>query len=178
MLGQVIDVLKYLGITPEQSFPLLILGLVIIGVLHKFISPIQKSVTRITHACIEIQTVFGGQGVVLRHHLIETAGSPLQPTEYGKQLIIDSGLEWVLNKDKDFLKGELMKILAENPSEYDVQEKARELLITLKDHPIMSAVKKYAYDNGLDVALILKAGGLWLRDDFLGEKRRWTPASE
>ena len=158
--------------TPDKTFPLLLLGGVIIYFGYKFISPIKKSVARITNACIEIQTVFENSGVPLRHHLVEAPGSPLQPTEYGKQLIEDSGLTKILNDKKDFLKTELNKILPPGNTEYDVQEKARELLLRLKNEEIMTPVKKYAYDNGLNVDIILKTGGLWLRDDFLSIPRK------
>ncbi len=67
---------------------------------------------------------------------------------------------------------ELKKQLVENYTEYDVQEKARNLLIAQKDDSIMNPVKEYAYKNGLNVEIILKVGGLWLRDDFLGIPRQ------
>ncbi len=164
--------LNYLGLTRDRIAPFLLLIAAIIWIVYKFTHPVKKSVTRITNACIEIQTVIENSGVVLRHHLVESPGSPVAPTDYGKQLIHDSGLEKILDDQTSFLKEELKKKLPEKYTEYDVQEKARELLAELKENEMMNPVKKYAYDNGLNADLILRVGGLWLRDDFMGKKRQ------
>lgn len=171
-MAEIISVLTYLGITPDKIFPLLVLGGAIIWFGYKFISPIKKSVIKINNALIEIQTIFNFHGIDLKHHLVEAPGSPLQPTVYGKQLIQESGLERILNDQASFLKEELVKKLPKNYAEYDIQENSRALLIELKDKEIMSPVKKYAYDNGLKLDVILRVGGLWLRDDFLGKPRQ------
>lgn len=168
----IVTVAQYLGLTPSTLFPLIILGGVILWVGFKFVSPISKSVKRITNACIEIQTVMSSSGNVLRHHLVEAPGSPLQPTQYGKTLISESGLEKILNDEKESLKERLTVFLNGVDTEYDVQEKARDLLVSLKDTPMMASVKNYAYQHGLNVEMILKSGGLWLRDDYLGEERK------
>ncbi len=167
-----VNLAQFLGLTPSSIFPLILLGGVVIWVGYKFISPIKKSIRRISNACIEIQTIFENNGTVLRHHLVEAPGSPLQPTPYGEKLIKESGLEKILDEQKGVLIAELKKQLAESPTEYDVQEKARGLLIAQKDDSIMNPVKEYAYKNGLNVEIILKAGGLWLRDDFLSTPRQ------
>lgn len=167
----IISVLTYLGLTPDKVLPLCLTAGVALWIGYKFIAPIKKSVARITHACIEIQTIFNSHGISLQHHLVEAPGSPLQPTAFGEKLIKDSGLEKILDDQNSFLKTELSKRVSEKYTEYDVQEKARSFLLELKDTNIMNPVKKYAYDNGLDVDVILKAGGLWLRDDFLGKQR-------
>lgn len=167
----IISTAIYLGLTPDKILPLCLTAGVALWIGYKFIDPIKKSITRITNACIEIQTIFGTYDIPLKHHLVEAPGSPLQPTVFGEQLIKDSGLEKILDDQNSFLKTELSKRVSEKYTEYDVQEKARSLLLELKDTDTMNPVKKYAYDNGLDVDVILKAGGLWLRDDFLGKKR-------
>ena len=170
-LSSFVAVATYLGLTADKLIPLLLVAGVALYIGYRFFAPVRKSMTRISNACIEIQTVMEAGGVALRHHLVEAPGSPLRPTEYGKTLIRDSGLEKVLDEQKVFLKEELMKKLSGSKTEYDVQEKARELLIELKEKEIFDPVKKYAYQNGTNVDIILKAGGLWLRDDFLGNPR-------
>ena len=167
----IIGALTYLGLTPDKVLPLCLTAGVALWIGYKFIAPIKKSVARITHACIEIQTIFGSHGISLQHHLVEAPGSPLQPTIFGEKLIKESGLEKILNDQNSFLKTELAKRVSQKYTEYDVQEKARSFLLDLKETDIMNQVKKYAYDNGLDIDVILKAGGLWLRDDFLGKSR-------
>jgi hypothetical protein len=170
-MNEIISILEYFGITADQVVPLGILGGVILWAGYKHLKPIKKSISRITNACIEIQSIFEEKGIPLRHHLIEAPGSPLHPTEYGEKLIIESGLKKILDERKDFLIEELKKRVGENKTEYDVQEKARALLVELKESALMNPVKSYAYDNGINVDFILKAGGLWLRDDFLGNPR-------
>lgn len=169
--ADVINAIQYLGLTPSNIFPLILLGAVICYVGYKFISPIKKSVSRITNACIEMQTLMGVDGTQLRHHLTEAPGSPLQPTQYGKKLIVESGLEKILDDQKGVLRAALSKLLPPTPTEYDIQEKSRELLISQKDEPIMGPVKQYAYQNGLNIEVILNTGGLWLRDDYLNQAR-------
>lgn len=171
----VLNVATFLGLTPSSLFPLVLLGGTILYVSYRFVIPVKKSVIRITNACIEMQTVMGVGGTQLKHHLTEGPGSPLQPTQYGKKLIEDSGLLTILDNHKEELKRALGEKLSQNPTEYDVQEKARQLLIERKDDALLSSVKQYAYQNGLNVDVILNTGGLWLRDDFLGQARLVKP---
>jgi hypothetical protein len=171
-LADIISFATYLGLTPSGIFPLILLGGAIAWIGYRYISPIGKSVRRITNACIEIQTIMGNDGVTLHHHLVEAPGSPLRPTLYGQKLIKESGLEEILDENKASFIAELKKLLTSVHTEYDVQEKARDFLVSEKDHPVMVPVKEYAYSKGLNVDVILKAGGLWLRDDFLGQARR------
>ena len=62
--------------------------------------------------------------------------------------------------------------MPENYTDYDVQEKSRELLVLLSNNSIMNPVKNYAYNEGTSTEYILRVGGLWLRDDFLGQPRK------
>ncbi len=171
-MSDFISILQYFGITPDRVVPLALVVSVILLAGYKFLSPVKKSILRLTNACIEIQTVIEGNGITLRHHLVEAPGSPLRPTEYGKKLIVESGLEKILDEQGVAIKDQLKKKLGDNETEYDVQEKARSLLLELKESEMMNPVKKYAYENGINVDLIFKAGGLWLRDDFLGNPRK------
>ena|SRR3990167_1025248 len=170
-MGDIISLLQYFGITPDRIVPLALVVGIILWQGFRFISPIKKSITRITNACIEIQTIIESGGVPLKHHLVESPGSPLRPTDYGKKLIVDSGLEKILDDQKVVLKEKLQTKLGANKTEYDVQEKARGLLLELKESEMMNPVKKYAYENGINADIIFKVGGLWLRDDYLGISR-------
>jgi hypothetical protein len=170
-MPDIISTLTYLGITHDRALPFLVLIIAMVAISYKATNPIKKSVRGIKNAIIEIQTIMAQSGATLRHHLLETPGSPVAPTEYGRNLIVESGLEKILNDRTDFLKAELQKKLPISQTDYDVQESARALLLELKANEIMNPVKKYAFDNGIDVDLILRVGGLWLRDDFLGRER-------
>jgi len=163
--------LNYFGITADKITPLVILALLGMFYLSKTLKPINKKIGRCCNAIIEIQTTFKNQGIDLDHKMTETSASPLKPTTYGAELIKDSGLEKMLNDNKELLNKKLQASLPEGYTHYDVQEKARELLISLTDDPIMSSVKTWIYNNPIDIDIILSVGGLWLRDDFLKEPR-------
>ncbi len=138
------------------------------------LSPYKNMNNRVINAITEVQTVLRNKykGVNISHNLMETSGSPLGPTEFGAQMIKDSGLEKILNDNSETLCIKLKAALPKEYTEYDVQEKARELLMSLKDDPMMIPLKRWVYEHPSDITLILKVGGLWLRDDFLKVPRR------
>lgn len=175
-MDNIISLLNYFGIAPNTLTPLLLFGIIGFFIFTKYlkenIEPIRKSITRINNAIIEIQTLFKDRGIPLNHLLIEAPGSPLQPTEYGAEIIKESGLEKILNDRKKFLINKLRNSLAKDYTDYDVQETARKVLISLKDNSMMNPVKEYAYKNALEVEVILRVGGLWLRDDFQNQPRK------
>lgn len=160
--------LQYFGITADKITPFIIFG-VIFWLL--FLRPAKWKLGKISSAITEIQTILRTLGHDTKH-LVEAPGSPLQPTEYGAKLIKESGLEAILDGKKPALTEELKKLLPEKFTPYDVQEVARQLMVSKKNDSDFRGVKDYAYDNGLDVDIILQAGGLWLRDDFLGKERK------
>lgn len=168
--------LEYLGITSDRVGPLAILAVLAILFMNKKINPLYALNRRISNAIIEIQAHFRRDGIHLDHTLTEAPGSPLQPTEYGADLIKQSGLEKVLTKNKDTLLEKLKNGLPTDYTEYDVQEQARETLLELKHDALIRPLKEFAYNEGIDIETILRTGGLWLRDDFLGNKRKTSPA--
>ena len=181
----IITILNYLGITHDRILPFVLLTAEMIYISYRSTNPIKVSIdsikvsmVRMKNAIIEMQTIFAQNGTMLQHHLIEASASPLAPTEYGSKFIHDSGLERILNERSFFLKTELSKRLPENHTKYDVQENARSLLVDLKNNEITNPVKNYAFERGINVDIILRAGGLWLRDDFLGEKRAISKIKE
>lgn len=145
-----------------------------LGILEKKVDSLVVAVPKLYAAVIEIQKIISVKikGAIISQPLVETNGSPLRPTAYGVQLIVDSGLEKIIAENKEDLCIKLKAVLPKDYGEYDVQENARNLLVNLKDDPIMKPVKEYVYNNPMDIEIILKAGGLWLRDDFLGQARQ------
>lgn len=168
MWSDTLALLQFFGITADKITPFVIFG-VIFWLL--FMHPAKNKLSKISHAITEIQVILRTLGHDTKH-LVEAPGSPLQPTEYGAKLIKESGLETILNNKAEELKKELGELLPKEYTPYDVQEFARKLMVSKKDDPDFRAVKDYAYSNGLDADIILQAGGLWLRDDFLGEERK------
>jgi hypothetical protein len=141
------------------------------------INGISATANRLVVAVTELQTIVqtGIKGAVIHNLLLEKGASPLRPTVVGAKLITDSGLKDVLDNNKEELRIKLSAILPKDPTEYDVQEKARELLLNLKEDSMMNPVKEYVYSNPTDIQVILKVGGLWLRDDFLEHPRAVAP---
>lgn len=170
----ILSLLQYFGITADKITPFVILGFIFWLLFHR---PTEKKLGKIINAITEIQTILMTQGHNTKH-LVEAPGSPLQPTEYGANLIKESGLEIILNKKRQEFINELKKSLIAEYTPYDVQEIARKLIISKKNDHDFKNVKDYAYNNGLDVDVILKTGGLWLRDDFLGEERKIKKVTE
>jgi outer membrane murein-binding lipoprotein Lpp len=90
--------------------------------------------------------------------------SPLSLTEFGEELVNDSGLKDVFDDIKDDLAGMLEEM--EPTSQYDVQEKARALMDSLAGYEPFRRVEKYAFDHGKDLNQILRAGAILLRDYY------------
>lgn len=112
---------------------------------------------------------------------IEASGSPIQPTEFGWKYLRESGLDKIADEQKkEFLLQTLRSLLLLDHidhTDYDVQETARRVMVSLRDDPMMVEVKQYAFNNGLDVDMILRLGGLLLRDNFLGQPHKTAPVS-
>lgn len=170
----VVGLLSYLGITADKLGPFLIFGFIMGFYIYQNLKPINKILKRVCNAVIEVQIYLKTKGYDSIHPLVEASGSPLKPTPLGQEWIKDSGLEKILDDNKDKFISSLKKTLGNNYVEYDVQEQCRAFLVSLKDDPIMNPVKDFAYKNGVDLVTILKVGGLWLRDDFLGQPREIT----
>lgn len=90
--------------------------------------------------------------------------SPLSLTDFGEELVNDSGLRDVFDEVKDDLAGMLEEM--EPTSQYDVQEKARALMDSLAGYEPFRRVEKYAFDHGKDLNQILRAGAILLRDYY------------
>jgi len=117
------------------------------------------------------------QGKEAKRQGLETPGSPVNPTQKGSTWLVESGLQNIIDGDqyKSMLLEKLKAILPPNHTEYDVQEKASEVLLSFKDAAMMGEVKEYAFQNGLEYDLILRLGRLLLRDNFLGWPHKINP---
>lgn len=145
-----------------------------VEILETETGPIKFAMNRMACAVTEIQTILKNniRGLTIMNSIIERSTSPLRLTNHGASLIRESGLEKILNDNKELLCAKLKAKLPQNHTEYDVQENARKLLNELKNDSLMNPVKTYVYDHPMDMEMILNAGGLWLRDDFLKQPRR------
>lgn len=108
---------------------------------------------------------------------VEGKGSPINPTELGWKYIKESGLERIVDEEKkEELLEKLRNFLGKDYTEYDVQENARKILVSMKDDPTLKPIKEYAFNNGIDVDIILLLGGLLLRDNFLNQPHQIAPS--
>lgn len=160
MLTEIAPILKELGL---NAVPVAIATLILNDKLQKTTNPIKNAV-------IEIQTTLRNNcNMCFTHNLVEQPGSPLKLTEYGMNLIRKSGLYKIIEDNKERLLKALNDKLSKIKSKtsYDVQEYAREVLTEHKDSSFMAPVKEYAFQNAINVEIILRGGGLVLRDLYL-----------
>ncbi len=104
---------------------------------------------------------------------MEASGSPLDPTKFGADHIKKSGLQKIIDEtNKEELLKKLKKSLPEGHTEYDVQETARRVMVSMRNSALMKPIKDYAFKNGVVVNVLLSTSGLLLRDNFLGRKHQ------
>lgn len=90
--------------------------------------------------------------------------SPLSLTDFGKKLVTESGLGKIFEDVKDDL---VTQLEAYQPTtQYDVQENARALMDSLTEYEPFQPIKQYAFEKGQDLAQILRAGAIMLRDYY------------
>ncbi|MFZ3076851.1 MAG: hypothetical protein WA139_00150 [Candidatus Aenigmatarchaeota archaeon] len=156
--------LSYLGLTPSVAVPLTIFGIIAYLVfsrrLNKHLNPIKLAIT-------EIQTIFSVGGQDIKHSLTEVSNSPLQPTDFGLELLKKSGMEEYVKANEDSLIKKVKEKLKKGYTAYDVQEQSIKLMVELKDGNMLNTIKEYAFNNGMSIETILRLGGLMLRDKFL-----------
>lgn len=110
---------------------------------------------------------------------VEGSKSPLNPTQLGWKWLNESGLAKIIDEEqKTWLLQNLRNSLPPNYTDYDVQEVARRVMVSLKDDSLMKAVKQYAFEHGIDIEMLLRLGGLLLRDNFLERKHTVINSSQ
>ena len=95
--------------------------------------------------------------------------SPISLTVKGKSLLDGSGLNSYIDKKKDnfYEKCKLKKNLK---TAYDVQETAFDCLDNIVFDPEFELkLKEFAFQNGVDVGLLRRIGGIYLRNLLLEE---------
>ena len=143
--------------------------------IERDIRSANSGIKIVSCSVIEIQSILKSKlEIDCDYKVTEISGSPLRPTEYGASLIKKSGLEKIIDENKTQYIKRIKELLSPVYSEYDIQEKARNVLMKDLKKPIMKPLRDYAYKEGWSEDLlesVVKTAGLWLRDDFLGNKR-------
>lgn len=126
---------------------------------------IEKELKPLTPAIVEIQGKFKDAGHSILFPLAVTPGSPLKLTEYGEQLVKESGFDKLLEKHRDILV-ELVKVKAPKTN-YDIQELSVQVIREVLEDDILKSLKEYAFENGLPLEVIIPPAGIMLRDEVM-----------
>lgn len=137
--------------------------------LESHAEKLDAHLSQTTNAIVEIQTLLTGRGFSINQRLVVTSASPTRLTDYGEQMMQDSGFYKILEDNKRIL---IDLVKGKNPkTNYDIQEFS---LFVLKDlaasnNPIIFPLKNHAYQKGLVLDIILQAAAIILRDAVMQE---------
>lgn len=130
---------------------------------------LETHLSQVTNSIVEIQTLLGGRGFTISQRLVITSASPTRLTEYGEQMMQDTGLYRIVEDNKGFL---IDLIKGRNPkTNYDIQEFSFAVLkeLAVNNNQIIFPLKNYAYQKGLVLDIVLQAAGIVLRDTVMQE---------
>jgi len=161
-------------ITPTNILSTAIL--ILIGIIGYFLKEklgvlgkLEVKISQITNAIVEIQTLLTGRGYTINQKLVITNSSPMKLTEYGEQMMQESGFYKIAEANKRFLI-DLVKNKSPK-SNYDIQEFSYQILkeLATQNHPVSIPLKNYVFQKGLVLEIILQAAGIVLRDMVMQE---------
>lgn len=143
-----------------------------VGRIDKDITEIKGDVKNINSRCfrlesatVEIQELLKRAGVPICQRLELAPGSPIKLTPYGEEIAQITNAYKFVEDNEQFL---FSLIEAKNPkTSYDIQVISRTVLDDILDNSIMDNFKKYVFDNGLNMDIILNVIGVILRDKYL-----------
>lgn len=133
------------------------------------VDSIEKFSQSAANAIVEIQTHLGSRGYNINQKLAITSASPTRLTDYGDQLMEESGFRKIMGEHRRFL---IDLVKGKNPNtNYDIQEYSLQVLkdIIASNNEIFYPLKNYAYQKGLLLDIILQAAAIVLRDAVMEE---------
>ena len=95
---------------------------------------------------------------------LTATNSPITLTDVGQRLIDESGARNIVDSEAN--RRRIISLILEEPTPnnaYDAQQKTIEVLRDLKDDPIFSSVKDFAFRNGKSIEDILYATAIYFR---------------
>jgi hypothetical protein len=128
---------------------------------------LKKAMEPIAPAIIEIQGKFTQAGHTILFPMTVAPGSPLHVTEFGDDLLKESGFYEVL---KDHGKELIQMVKDRKPAtNYDIQKDSIEVIeeVLGSDHDMALPLKEYAYSKGIDLSVITLPAGIALRDEVM-----------
>jgi hypothetical protein len=182
-----LQLLDYLGITPKQIVPSLVVGGFFLLVVNKFfisgiktdIGMIKDEVRDLHNAAKEIQIHLASDGGFSAQHsldqkpLFEQYGqhaSPMQPSEKGMELLKAAKFYemYDLLKDRIFEQMDKMNLR----TLYDYESGASRALFLLSNDPAMDQVKEHVVNNpDKQLELIFGIASWIIRDDYAKHKQ-------
>jgi hypothetical protein len=181
-MDSVISLLQYLGITPNQIVPLVLVASVVTVIYWKvFIKPVQQELsdvkdelTDLHNAAKEIQmhlekdNKFSPQHSLEQKPLFKLYGvhsSPMKPSENGDRLLTGSGFYEIYPSIKDKLFERMDKMNLRTA--YDYEAGASDALLSLSNDPAMDILKNYVVNNPDESLELIFGVASWvMRDDY------------
>jgi hypothetical protein len=131
------------------------------------VDTLTKEIKPIRPAIIELQGLITNGKRKVMFGLTVEPGSPLKITEYGDQLLRDSGFYKILRQHSPQLT---QAVKDTNPkTNYDIQENSEHILRTLleQSEPMLVPLKSYAFTNGLSLEVLIPPATIALRDEVM-----------
>lgn len=181
-MSDIISLLEFLGITPSQIVPLLlVVGAFSFVYLKKIVEPdrrefakAKQELTDLHNAAKELQmhlekdVSFTPQHSLEQKTIFESYGihnSPMQPSKKGQKLLDDSGFTEVYPQIKEKVFQEMDKMNLRTA--YDYEAGASRALILLSNEPFMDRLKDYVVNHPDDSLELIFGIASWvIRDDY------------
>lgn len=174
--------LTYLGITPQQLVPLILVGGILSFLAWKyFLKDMKSEVTGLHNSTREIQKYIEDRDeewnpqFLLRANPIYSAygenHSPIVPDTKGNRLLRDSHF----NEQYPKLKNELFEVMdkMELRTLYDYERGAKRALRQLQDDPLFDPIKDYSVNHpDVSLSVIFTVAAWMIRDDYAEHKEK------
>lgn len=175
-MGTLINILTYIGLTPDKITPILVLGIIGVVLIDKKNKPLEKKIDNIESFIVNLCTVISTNGDLDKLELYKT-DSPTSLTEKGIEQIKKIGFIDDIENSLDFIIKKIDHL--EPKSAFDVERSCIGLimyLITNKDVKIFKKTEDYLYTHPeYNNHEYFKAAGLYLRDKYLKKHPELLP---
>lgn len=182
MVSEIIELLTYLGLTPEKIVPLVFVAGLFSVLYWKFVvqpdrasfAKAKQELTDLHNATKELQMYLESDGPFTPQHSLEQKTifdqygehhSPMQPNDKGANLLEESGFMSVYSEIKEKVFEQMDKMELRTP--YDYEAGASRALVLLSNDPLMDDLKNYVVNNpDVKLELIFGIASWIIRDDY------------
>ncbi len=153
----IFSVLNYVGFTPANITPLVVVGVIAVFAVFRHTKPIRESLQDIRERFARLEGSLSGAF---------QAQSPISLKAAGIKALEESGLKkWV-----DDHKEELFAQCSPFDNPYDIQERAFQLFDQLHFGDFEENLKRAAFEHGWGIDIMKRIGGIYFRDLCLQAK--------